>query len=663
MVGRSVRVLRRRRVWLSLVVVALLGGSAVAATVASSGGSDDDGDDTQKDQAIAAADLLSDEALALVDSASASPDCASGPTQTPDDPSLVSLDVVRVVDGCFTITTEHVPDDAVETRQEELAQDATVVTTAVTPVPTIQAEDDRRGSQWALDAVGVPRDPAELPWSDGSGSTVAIIDSGIEATHPDLDGAVVARRHYLTEDEANPDPHGHGTHVAGIVAARAGNGGIVGVAPGASLLDVPAPLHDPRDGQLYNEGADSVATAIEWAVNNGADVINMSFSYFFDDLEFDPDDAESMDDLKEFTAIAAAVRRAEGQGVVMVAASGNNGQDCEDGEASLTGCAVNVPPVPARLDGVIAVGAVDRGLELASFSSRHGLVDLVAPGDDILSSVPGDYMNMPGTSQAAPHVAGAAAIARSESPSLSLGGLRDALLDSAVPLGGADQFSEGNPPLGAGAGLLDIAGMLEALDQVGKDPGNLGDGEDLGDALTEGLLTPADLAPGQFGEPTTYRVDSEPRSYGCTEQLQHEMTWTAALWHNLTVESPDVDHTPDGTELEGRVDTFEEVLVFPSAGEAEAYLEEKRLGLTDCAQQVNEEPETFTHGEWNGYQAGANVGLTFVAQRDNLVVDLLYSAGTAGNLSELRDAGDPDAAAEARAQEVAALALDKLDER
>lgn len=346
------------------------------------------------------------------------------------------------------------PAGAVEARKQELADDPTVVAATVTPVPTLLQADDRRGDQWGLDALGVPEGSSQLPWPAGAGVTVAVVDSGIDAGHPDLAGAVLARRHYPGEDESRPDPEGHGTHVAGIIAARAGNGGVVGVAPGVSLLDVPAPLHAGEE--LYNAGAGSIAAAIEWAVNQGADVINMSFGYYYDGLEFDPDDPESLANLEEFTAVAAAIRLAEQRDIVLIASAGNCGPDtdCDHPDA---------PLVPARLNEVIAVGAVDERLELAGFSSRYGLVELVAPGDDILSSVPGGHQVRPGTSQAAPHVAAAAAIARSANAARSAADIRNALIESAQPLGYEPGFADQDPPVGAGAGLLDIRGMLELV--------------------------------------------------------------------------------------------------------------------------------------------------------------------------------------------------------
>jgi subtilisin family serine protease len=215
---------------------------------------------------------------------------------------------------------------------------------------------------------------------------VAVVDSGVAASHPDLAGRLLPGHDFVDKDATPQDGNGHGTHVTGIVAADAGNGvGIEGVAPGAMVMPVRV---------LDNSGsgtADDVAKGIDWAVAHHADVINLSLG----------GDALSTV-VGDNTQFVAAVDRAVAAGVVVVAAAGND---------SLPYC-----EQPATQGKILCVGAVDsRGVR--SFFSSSG--DLVAPGgsgaggssEDILSTWnDGTYMDLAGTSQATPHVAGVAAL-------------------------------------------------------------------------------------------------------------------------------------------------------------------------------------------------------------------------------------------------------------
>ncbi|HMG45210.1 MAG TPA: GDSL-type esterase/lipase family protein [Acidimicrobiales bacterium] len=176
--------------------------------------------------------------------------------------------------------------------------------------------------------------------------------------------------------------------------------------------------------------------------------------------------------------------------------------------------------------------------------------------------------------------------------------------------------------------------------------------------LEDALLTPDDLVPGRFAVEGVYDVASQARTYGCVDPRQHTETWDDARWNQLMVQAADTDVTPDGAQFVGNVLVHEDLLVFPGADEAAAYLEEARLGLADCAGQVGETPLAFVHGGWNGYERRANFGLDFVVQRGNVVVELLYSAGAATNRDDL---ADPEASALARSRQVVRLALDKID--
>ncbi|MEU8136358.1 S8 family peptidase [Streptodolium elevatio] len=447
------------------------------------------------DARVRAEAVLDARQLALIRAAKPGPRCEdatrTGPVPAAD-AGLVPLDVMRVDGSCLSVATEYVAPGDVEARRAVLARDPAVVVAAVAPPMTPHAlspaaapapsalsspstqvapaaptqEDDRRGDQWPLDLLGAPENSADLPWPDGTGVVVAVIDTGVDAGHPDLAGAVVGRRHY--EGEGALDEEGHGTHVAGIVAARRGNGGIVGVAPGVSVLDVPVHL------KKANPRGPSWWTGLTWAVNHGADVANMSFG-----------GAYSLYQLPEYRDAlafgAAAVEFARAGGVVLVGSAGNCGErfagnpfdnDCEDRHQR---------QVPSVYDGVVNVGAVNDDREVMAYSSKNDDVDLVAPGGQqtallppghggglVLSLAPGGkYAGLQGTSQAAPHVAAAAAVARFVRPDATAEEVSRALVDTADP-GGVDEDDRGKR--GTGRGMLNIAGLVDRI-RNGPPPG------------------------------------------------------------------------------------------------------------------------------------------------------------------------------------------------
>ena len=211
--------------------------------------------------------------------------------------------------------------------------------------------------------------------SKGQGIAIAVLDTGVDENHfdlPKLSGGV----NTIDDTHWGLDEHGHGTHVAGIIAALDNNIGVVGVAPGADLYAVKA--MDKKGEGSHS----SVIAGIEWAYNNNIQIINMSVG-----------SRNHSDSLKE------AVDAAYENGTLLVASAGNAG-DSKD----------NVF-YPARYDSVIAVSASDRNDELATYSSRGPDVELIAPGSNILSLWPDNHMvHSSGTSMASPHVAGSAAV-------------------------------------------------------------------------------------------------------------------------------------------------------------------------------------------------------------------------------------------------------------
>ncbi|MGA4543530.1 S8 family serine peptidase [Uniformispora flossi] len=419
-------------------------------------------DDAEPAAGIRAADVLTERQLALVRKAVPDPKCDAGAGRAAGDPSSVALDVMRVDGTCLKVTTEYLPADRVAARRAELAKDPSVVESAVAPLmttdatPLLPAVEDHRDDQWPLDILGVPKGADRMPWPDGTGAVVAVLDTGIDAAHPDLAGAVIARRDY--PGQGAPDPDGHGTHVAGIVAGRSGNGGITGVAPAVSLLDVPVRL------EQANDTGPSWLVGLPWAVNHGADAVNMSFGIAYAEYTKPENDGA-------LALGAAAVEFARNSQVVVVAAGGNCGGGASTRDPSCE--ARDERQLPSGYDDVVAVGAVGPGRDLSAFSSRNDDIDLVAPGgnhgnrppnmsgNEVLSAKPGGgFARMEGTSQAAPHVAAAAAVARSLRPDATADEIADALVGTA-DMNGIAKDDRGKT--GSGHGLLNIPALVDRL--------------------------------------------------------------------------------------------------------------------------------------------------------------------------------------------------------
>ncbi|MCW3041504.1 MAG: Proprotein convertase in/kexin type 6 [Solirubrobacterales bacterium] len=252
------------------------------------------------------------------------------------------------------------------------------------PVATASAAlpDPLRSQQWYLNTIKAPA-PGLIPGL--AGVKVAVLDTGVDIHHADFAGAVTAGPSF-TGGSAAEDPNGHGTNVAGIIAARADNGvGVAGAASGVKVLSVRV-LNAQQTGDTHQ-----VAQGIDAAVAAGVGVINLS-------LGTDPSLATT---INATDPVVPAMRRAISAGIVVVAAAGN---------ASLPVCAQ-----PLIVTGLLCVGAVDRALNLTNYSNYALRVDVVAPGGDeanpIISTAPGGgYASMLGTSQATPQVSALAAM-------------------------------------------------------------------------------------------------------------------------------------------------------------------------------------------------------------------------------------------------------------
>ena len=267
----------------------------------------------------------------------------------------------------------------------------------------------------------VPQIGAPEAWAagyDGSGTKVAILDTGIDPNHPDVAGRVKKTQNF-TDDPDAVDHHGHGTHVASTIAGSgaASGGKYKGVAPGADLYI----------GKVLNsagEGSQSEAIAgMQWAVDQGADVVSMSLG--------SQDPSDGTDPMSQ-----AVNELSESSGTLFVIAAGNTGP----GKATVGS--------PGAAEDALTVGAVDKQDQLASFSSRGPLTDtfavkpeITAPGVGIVAAraagtsmgtpVDANYTSANGTSMATPHVSGAAAILKERHPDWTPDRLKQVLVSTA----------------------------------------------------------------------------------------------------------------------------------------------------------------------------------------------------------------------------------------
>ncbi|MFS0704312.1 S8 family serine peptidase [Cellulomonas sp. 179-A 9B4 NHS] len=328
-------------------------------------------------------------------------------------------------------------------------------------VAEVQVDHVRRTAGWTndpligraapyLDLVRLPR-----AWETGTGAgvVVAVVDTGV-SDHEDLAGVLLPGIDLVEGDTDVFDMNGHGTLVAGAVAAQGGNRlGAVGAAHDASVLPV-------RVLDTFGEGYDSdIAEGITWAAQNGADVINLSLG------GSDPS-----------PVLLAAIRSAVAAGAVVVAASGNE--------------SIEAPGYPAayapEVDGLVAVTATDDAGAVTSFSTTGDWVSLAAPGVQIVGPWSGGgYTADTGTSFAAPLVSGAAALVRGHEPRLTPAEVEQRLVSTARDAGpkGVDPYY--------GAGVLDAAAAVTA-----------------GDARRAAVAVPLDRAPAEPAGATNDSVDT-----------------------------------------------------------------------------------------------------------------------------------------------------------
>lgn len=266
---------------------------------------------------------------------------------------------------------------------------------------------------------------------------VAVIDSGVSKAHEDLQGRIHLQGYNFYDDNANAeDVHGHGTNVAGVIAAASNNGiGITGAAGMYDIKVLPLRVTDAKGSSRVSD----IVRAIDYAVSKHADVINLSIG----SPQFSKPENE-------------AVQRAVEAGVTVVASAGNDAQK---------GNYINYP---ASYEHVISTAAVDSKNNRASFSNYNEHVSITAPGVRIYTTARKGYAAVNGTSFSAPIVAGAAAVAKSLDPDLTPAEMKELLGSTATDLGppGKDSYF--------GAGLLNMENLQRAIMKE-ADPAFIGD--------------------------------------------------------------------------------------------------------------------------------------------------------------------------------------------
>jgi thermitase len=280
--------------------------------------------------------------------------------------------------------------------KEDLAQDPAVESVEFNYLGRLAytPNDPKFRYQWALRKPGF-----QDAWdrSKGSGADVAVVDTGADVGHVDLRHKIAQAKDIVNDDGKVKDLSGHGTHVAGIIAAETGNHkGVAGGCPKCRLLV--AKVFDGKNTGTVTR----FAQGITWSADHGAAVINLSFTHPM------PSTVEEN-----------AIEDARSKGAVIVAAAGNKD--------------TNKRTYPAASPGVIAVAATNKEDRRASFSNHGSWVDVAAPGVEVLSTIPGGYASWSGTSMAAPHVSALAGLLASEGKSRA--NIQDLIIKTAVDLG------------------------------------------------------------------------------------------------------------------------------------------------------------------------------------------------------------------------------------
>lgn len=299
-----------------------------------------------------------------------------------------------------------------------LVEEDAIATTQLQSAPW-GIERVRANRVWANGGVHVVREPS------GTGVKVAVIDTGMDYTHPDLAGRYAGGYDFVNSDSDPFDDHGHGTHVSGIIAGADNDIGVVGVAPNAQIVALK--VLDSVGSGYYSD----IIAGIDYCVTHGIPIANMSLGGTYGSSQLEE-----------------ACNRAAQSGVLLVAASGNN-------NAAVL--------YPAKYDSVLAVGATTTTDMKASFSNWGPELEMAAPGFYIKSTIPnGGYDDWSGTSMASPHIAGVAALL--SQTGMNAAQIRNRLGETATDLGdpGRDRYY--------GYGLVNAEAAVQALPPADNPP-------------------------------------------------------------------------------------------------------------------------------------------------------------------------------------------------
>jgi subtilisin family serine protease len=326
----------------------------------------------------------------------------------------------------------------------------------VDPVcPTTALPSGKESYPWGKTKIDVPDVHRLHPeFLQTLGVTVAVMDTGIDPTHLEFRQRIALGYNARPRGGSSADDHGHGTHMAGIIAAALNRSGIIGAAPKAIL--VPVKVLD-QDGTGYTS---DVINGLQWIRENGIPLVNMSFGFS-----------------SPSTPLRQAIQSLNQDGIIMVASVGNRcaaaptqddggGDDCQGGPAAVCDAPRTAVMYPAAYPGVIGVAATNIDDGITEYSLEGNEVDVAAPGGEqtsgaqpggrILSTNKGGGYGLGyGTSQAAAHITGAVALALQLDPGLSLAEATNLLRTTAVNLGYSKEQQ--------GAGRINAKEMIEAL--------------------------------------------------------------------------------------------------------------------------------------------------------------------------------------------------------
>lgn len=345
----------------------------------------------------------------------------------------------------------------------------------IEPDLTVHALEDTY--PWGITRIGA--DLVHQQGNTGSGIKVGIIDTGLDNTHPDLAGKYAGGYDFVNNDTDPMDDHGHGTHVAGTIAAVMNDAGLIGAAPGVSLYALKV-LDADGSGALSD-----IIAAVEWCADNDIQITNNSYGILTD----------------PGATFKAAFDAAYADGVLQIAAAGN------DRSKWYTIFFSDIVSYPAWYASVVAVAATDSANKVASFSSFGPSVELSAPGVSIESTIPGGaYATWSGTSMATPHVVGAAALVMKSGIS-SAAAVRERLQITADDLGPVGRDSD------YGFGLVDAD---EAV--LSTTPGNVAPSVNITSPVYDAIYT--------VGDSITFTASaSDPEDGSLTESI----AWSSSL--------------------------------------------------------------------------------------------------------------------------------------